>query len=100
MEFAPLEQGDQLVHQKVRGNVFAGFDEQPIRFAPTYRMIKGKALTYSNKRNQNMSWTDRVLWRTSGGLRGGVQPIFYASCFSLDQSDHRPVSAGVRVPMQ
>ena len=44
----------------------AGFAEAPINFPPTYRMIKGAA-EYSNKKNQNPSYCDRVLHRAAPG---------------------------------
>ena len=33
---------DQLRRESQAGTIFAGFEEHPIRFAPTYRMQKNK----------------------------------------------------------
>ena len=61
-----LTRHDQLAAERRRRAVFAGFAEAPINFPPTYRMIKGAA-EYSNKKNQNPSYCDRVLHRAAPG---------------------------------
>ena len=55
---------DQLLNERKAGRVFAHFHEGEIDFPPTYRMDKG-VYEYSNKRNQNPSYCDRILWRTA-----------------------------------
>ena len=57
--------------------------EAEIRFPPTYRMEKGKADQYSNKKHQNPSYTDRVLYRSLPRLEDGVTTIFYGADFSM-----------------
>jgi hypothetical protein len=87
---------DQLQREKRLGRPFGGFQEGTITFAPTYRMEKGRP-GYNNKKNQNASYTDRILWRSSVGLKSNVTQLFYDSAPALYQSDHRPVSAGFKV---
>ncbi len=53
-------------------------------FPPTYRMERGKQ-EYSNKKNQNPSYTDRVLYRSINGLEVNVSPLFYSADMYLDQ---------------
>lgn len=49
---------------------------------------------YSNKKNQNASWCDRVLWRSHEAYRGRVTQTAYTAVPEINQSDHRPVWAG------
>jgi len=72
--------------------VMCDFEEGAIDFAPTYRMIKGKD-AYSNKKYQNPSYTDRVLWRSLPGSSPQLYQTLYTSAPKLDMSDHRPVLA-------
>ena len=98
--FGRLLPYDQLA-VLMNGNysVFTGFQEGLITFAPTYRMERGPGNTwnYNNKKNQNPSWTDRVLWRSCQGKGSRVQMNEYGACHELIQSDHRPVYASFMV---
>jgi hypothetical protein len=88
----PLLAGDQLHKQMALQKCFNGFEEPPIHFPPTYRMIKG-AHEYSNKKNQNPSYCDRVLWKSNRHGPATVLPTGYAGVFELNNSDHRAVAA-------
>ena len=48
-EWSLLQRNDQLTREMSLKNVFCGYNEEKIIFAPTYRMNKGKS-GYSNKR--------------------------------------------------
>lgn len=61
-----------------------GTQEGVLNFAPTYRMVKGKP-EYSNKKNQNASWCDRVLVRSFPGYRSRVEQTLYTGLFDLTQ---------------
>jgi len=89
-----LTQHDQLLNERKAGRAFAHFHEGEIHFAPTYRMMKGE-YAYSNKRNQNPSFCDRILWRTA--LPDDIELMEYRGVHELMHSDHRPVSALFRV---
>ena len=68
------------------------FEEGAIDFAPTYRMLKGSD-GYSNKKFQNPSYCDRVLWRSLPGSAPQLYQTLYSSAPKLDMSDHRPILA-------
>jgi hypothetical protein len=92
-DWALLTAADQLGRELESGRIFQGFSEGRIAFAPTYRMEKGRD-EYSNKKHQNASYTDRVLWRSRAGLQANVAQLHYDACYAVNQSDHRPVGAG------
>jgi hypothetical protein len=50
-DWTTLSAGDQLNKEIEGGRLFAGFREGPLKFAPTYRMEKGRD-EYSNKKSQ------------------------------------------------
>ena len=73
-----------------------GFREAAISFPPTYRMER-ESQDYSNKRFQNPSYTDRILWRSSLAKCSQIKSLDYSSLPTLMGSDHRPVSATMEV---
>ena len=90
-----LFQADQLnIHMK-RGNVFTGFSEAPITFAPTYKYVVGTQ-DYDIEKARIPSWCDRVLWKASDDR---LLNLSYRR-HELLQSDHRPVSALFQVPIK
>lgn len=90
-----LLQADQLnIHMK-RGNVFTGFSEAPITFAPTYKYVVGSQ-EYDIEKARIPSWCDRVLWKSSDDR---LLNLSYRR-HELLQSDHRPVSALFQVPIK
>ena len=95
-ELGPLIACDQLQREMTAGRVFPGFVEAEINFRPSYRMERGVDM-YNNKKNQNPSYCDRVLWRSLPGFVDHVEPTSYKSHMTMMQSDHRPVSASFRV---
>ncbi|KAG0254915.1 hypothetical protein BG011_005431 [Mortierella polycephala] len=58
--FRQLYSHDQLSAQRKTLNVFRGFHEAPLAFAPTYRFCMGTNQYDFSKRVP--AWTDRVLW--------------------------------------
>jgi len=72
------------------GTVFPGFEEGPIKFAPTYRWEKTQNV-FSNKREQPPSYTDRVLFHTAQS--SCLMLDSYASSPDVLGSDHRPIYA-------
>ncbi len=87
---------DQLTQQMDMQRVFVGFKEAPISFQPTYRWVKGER-EYSNKKNQNPSYCDRILWKSAPGCEMKVTNTLYNGIFDLLDSDHRPVAAAFDV---
>ena len=109
-----LVAGDQLAAERLeRAAVFATFEEGAIAFPPTYRLVKG-APAYSNKKNQNPSYCDRVLYKSNappsccswvdgappGAGHHRARQNSYGACFSpgMSNSDHRAVAAAFDVP--
>ena len=97
---ARLQKADTLIYQMTTQASFVGFQEGPINFLPTYRMIKG-ASGYNNKNNQNPSYTDRVLYRSAPGENKNLSLQWYEAAMGVTLSDHRPIAAGFEfVPRQ
>ena len=87
-----LQEFDQLRKQIHSKTVMCDFEEGAIDFPPTYRMNKGKK-GYNNKKHQNPSYCDRVLWRSLPGAAPQLYQTVYSSATTLNQSDHRPILA-------
>lgn len=83
-KYEALLTSEQLYIEKNSGNVFVGFDEAPIQFAPTYKYEPGTD-NFELKKLRTPAWCDRVLFR------GDVTPVQYTSCPQLKLSDHKPV---------
>jgi inositol polyphosphate 5-phosphatase INPP5B/F len=64
-----LQKYDQLHNARMSGEVFQGFEEGQIDFAPTYKLSREsehyerKEMDGEMKVSRTPSWTDRVLWR-------------------------------------
>ena len=118
-----LTRWDQLRREMQSGSIFAGFEEHPIAFAPTYRMEKNKPYKYGLKnptRFQAPSYCDRILWHhnrednaqqeealqdgavTVEPTRPSFQCTSYVASHDFVGSDHRAVVAtfelNVRLP--
>ncbi|XP_054180914.1 synaptojanin-1 isoform X9 [Homo sapiens] len=55
--------GDQLINQKNAGQVFRGFLEGKVTFAPTYKYDLFSDDYDTSEKCRTPAWTDRVLWR-------------------------------------
>ncbi|TRY99271.1 hypothetical protein DNTS_022825 [Danionella cerebrum] len=112
--------GDQLVEQKNAGQVFRGFIEGKLDFAPTYKYDLFSEDYDTSEKCRTPAWTDRVLWKrrkwnfdkTAEELELNVvgAPVneedqypwtpgdlkFYGRA-ELKTSDHRPVVAIIDV---
>ncbi|XP_061483783.1 synaptojanin-1 isoform X3 [Rhineura floridana] len=55
--------GDQLINQKNIGQIFRGFLEGKIAFAPTYKYDLFSDDYDTSEKCRTPAWTDRVLWR-------------------------------------
>ncbi|KAJ6662397.1 hypothetical protein lerEdw1_011810 [Lerista edwardsae] len=55
--------GDQLVNQKNSGQIFRGFLEGKIVFAPTYKYDLFSDDYDTSEKCRTPAWTDRVLWK-------------------------------------
>lgn len=80
---------DQLVNQMKAKNVFPGWQEGVIDFAPTYKYVIGTN-EYDNSdgtKRRIPAWCDRILWRGTN-----IKQLRYGR-YELLTSDHRPVFA-------
>ncbi|XP_058645107.1 synaptojanin-1 isoform X5 [Onychostoma macrolepis] len=112
--------GDQLVEQKNSGQVFRGFIEGKLDFAPTYKYDLFSEDYDTSEKCRTPAWTDRVLWKrrkwnfdkTAEELELNVvgAPVIeedqypwspgelkYYGRAELKTSDHRPVVAIIDV---
>ncbi|PFH47162.1 hypothetical protein AMATHDRAFT_152813 [Amanita thiersii Skay4041] len=98
-EFTNLLAYDQLLREIKynRGCRFRGFSEGPITFAPTYKYDTRSNEYDSSEKRRLPAWCDRVLWRTREASR--VQLLHYRR-YEANVSDHRPVSAAVRITIK
>ncbi|XP_071071026.1 synaptojanin-1 isoform X8 [Dasypus novemcinctus] len=55
--------GDQLINQKNAGQIFRGFLEGKMTFAPTYKYDLFSDDYDTSEKCRTPAWTDRVLWR-------------------------------------
>ena len=92
-DIATLYQFDQLYKQRIKRKVFHGFTEPEITFAPTFKVKPDTGY----KENRIPSWCDRILYKTK--RRHGVVVEKYSS-FEVYCSDHKPVSASMRIYLQ
>lgn len=88
---AVLLANDQLGRERDAGRAFAGFDEAPIHFRPTYKYDQQSDTYDTSEKCRVPAYTDRVLWRAAA--RGGVSVLRYEACSQMRTSDHRPVAA-------
>lgn len=91
-DWVSMSNDDQLNNERNTGKVFLQYQEGELSFAPTYRWDKNEN-TFSNKRGQPPSYTDRILWRSFPGLEYTLQQTTYAGCPDILGSDHRPMYA-------
>ncbi|XP_022094958.1 synaptojanin-1-like isoform X2 [Acanthaster planci] len=108
-KYEALKAYDQLLQQKKEGNVFQGFHEGNIQFAPTYKYDLFSNDYDTSEKNRCPAWTDRVLWRrrkrrfqkkTKGEDNlSYCAPgrILHYGRAELKVSDHRPVFAIIEV---
>ncbi|KAJ7639012.1 inositol polyphosphate phosphatase [Roridomyces roridus] len=87
-DFDMLLAGDQLRQAIDSGTAFAGYEEGPLLFRPTYRYDLGTDRYDTSEKMRIPAWTDRILYRSRGGLDLGVY-----SRAELKGSDHKPVFA-------
>ncbi|XP_075710644.1 synaptojanin-1 isoform X3 [Rhinoderma darwinii] len=55
--------GDQLINQKNGGQVFRGFLEGKVNFAPTYKYDLFSDDYDTSEKCRTPAWTDRILWK-------------------------------------
>ncbi|KAI9010648.1 Endonuclease/exonuclease/phosphatase [Hyaloraphidium curvatum] len=98
---ADLLAADQLRAQRARGTAFAGFREAPLSFPPTYKFDVGTNTYDTSEKQRAPAWPDRILWCDPPPADGEGGPAvecgWYRSAPELTGSDHKPVSAMLRL---
>ncbi|XP_053312664.1 synaptojanin-1 isoform X2 [Spea bombifrons] len=115
-----LLSGDQLTNQKNNSQVFRGFLEGKINFAPTYKYDLFSDDYDTSEKCRTPAWTDRILWRRrkwpfdksaedldllNSSLQEGKNipytwnpgTLLHYGRAELKTSDHRPVVALIEV---
>lgn len=98
-----LFRADQLQYQMKTCDIFTGFKEGKVHFAPTYKLNlfdNEYALDETGELKRIPAYTDRILWRIGGGpdsrpVRAKQQ--LYNCARDIMTSDHRPVHAVFRM---
>uniref|UniRef100_A0A665W5W6 Phosphatidylinositol 4,5-bisphosphate 5-phosphatase A n=1 Tax=Echeneis naucrates TaxID=173247 RepID=A0A665W5W6_ECHNA len=111
-KFPMLWEKDQLNMAKDSETVLEGFQEGPLKFAPTYKFDVGTNTYDTSGKKRKPAWTDRILWHLratapagaalSAGKRGSISGLTsgtkvtqhcYRSHMEYTVSDHKPVSS-------
>ncbi|CAK8692974.1 unnamed protein product [Clavelina lepadiformis] len=108
-----LRENDQLLVQKKMGNVFKGFMEGEVNFAPTYKYDLFSDDYDTSEKCRVPAWTDRILWKRRKWLQDNDQslveidtdPSFVGTLkhynrAELKTSDHRPVVALIEISIR
>ncbi|CAB4412155.1 unnamed protein product [Rhizophagus irregularis] len=83
---------DQLNRERrILKQAFAGFEEGPITFPPTYKYDPGTNIWDTSEKKRTPAWTDRILWRSQ--KNEWCKQLSYKSHMEITFSDHKPVSA-------
>ena len=94
-QLEPLLLHDQLTDVRMSSQAFAGYNEMPIRFPPTYKYDVGSDIYDTSEKLRPPAWTDRVLFKCTRPTLH-IHPIAY-DCAPIRASDHRPVGASLNV---
>ena len=110
-----LERMDELKATMAAGNVFEGFNEGRLLFAPTFKVVKRDHLCADNEpvalneagwldsceyqKKRTPAYCDRVLWRSKEENSNDVQLQQYGSIQHYATSDHKPVFATFNVSL-
>ncbi|KZW04268.1 inositol polyphosphate phosphatase [Exidia glandulosa HHB12029] len=93
-EFDQLVGADQLKRAMDQQQVFIGYEEGPLLFAPTYRYDLHSTEYDTSEKMRIPAWTDRILYR------GRSLDLSAYSRVELFGSDHRPVFAIFRAEVR
>lgn len=92
--FEELMGNDQLSKNRQEGKCFDSFNEEEIKFPPTYKYDLNSNNFDSSSKQRMPAYTDRVLWRENTEDESkAIAQISYSSHMSYSSSDHKPISA-------
>ncbi|XP_070582202.1 phosphatidylinositol polyphosphate 5-phosphatase type IV-like [Ptychodera flava] len=98
VNFEQLLKHDQLTKCRDKGEIFKGFQEQNIKFFPTYKFDLNSDTYDSSSKSRIPSYTDRILYKSR--KPNEIKSGHYNSCASIKISDHRPVYATFKVKIR
>jgi hypothetical protein len=89
--YTALKDNDQLSLLLQFEKAFAGFEEGPLTFHPSYKFDKDSDMYDTSSKQRVPAWTDRILYSASPSIK----LLSYASINDIKTSDHRPVYASL-----
>lgn len=89
--YSALKDNDQLSLLLQFEKAFAGFEEGPLTFYPSYKFDKHSDMYDTSSKQRVPAWTDRILYSASPSIK----LLSYASINDIKTSDHRPVYASL-----
>ncbi|CAB3409984.1 unnamed protein product [Caenorhabditis bovis] len=92
-DYSKLIENDQLRQQLSQGNVFVGFSEGTLNFAPTYKYDTFSDDYDTSEKCRAPAWTDRILWKDQRKPGNVCTELLSYDRSELKTSDHRPVGA-------
>lgn len=87
--YPSLYELDELQQGLKKEDFLAGFETLPCPFPPTFKVERDSGYTYKEQRIP--SYTDRILFHTSPGLREHLKALSYEACSDFITSDHKPI---------
>ena len=88
---------DQFKRAQREQVAFAGFEEAPVAWAPTYKYDPGLDQYDTSELKRIPAWTDRIVWRAQDA--SAIQNMLYTRC-EIIWSDHRPVKGLFRLAVK
>jgi hypothetical protein len=83
---------DELRGERELGNAFASFSEGPLKFPPTFKVVRGLP-TSSYQILRLPSYCDRIMWHSLPRHARHITLVEYSSMEQYCTSDHKPVYA-------
>jgi len=80
---------DELQQGLKNEDFLAGFQTLVCPFQPTFKVEREPGINYKGQRIP--SWTDRILFRSSPGLKDHLKALSYEACPDFITSDHKPI---------
>ena len=80
---------DQLNYLRHEGLIFNGYEEDPIRFLPTYKYDPGTNNFDTSSKQRVPAYTDRILYKSHKSTP--ITPLHYDIVQGVVTSDHKPV---------
>ncbi|KAL3807173.1 hypothetical protein ACHAXA_006028 [Cyclostephanos tholiformis] len=126
-DWEALNDSDELSKALMKKECLVGFTTLPCNFPPTFKVARGEGYQYNEKRTprleligcrlvsvllgrisltrylcswmlpRELSYTDRILWKSADGLARNVIPLLYEPCSDFITSDHKPIRGGYMV---